>query len=83
VLGPMHSPGVLGLPISDLLPQFQILTLQSGDLLTQIGDFALKLPYQPKQTSRLGGRERADKCVLHDADACNPNIASMERPTSS
>ena len=36
VLGPMHGPGVLSLPISDLLPQFEILTPQVGNFLAQL-----------------------------------------------
>ena len=35
VLGPMHGPSVLSLPIPDLLPQFEILTPQIGDFLAQ------------------------------------------------
>ena len=44
MLGPMHRPRVLSFPISDLLPQFEILTTQFGDFLTQISEFELKLP---------------------------------------
>src|SRR5271166_4723882 len=69
VLGSMNGPSVLSLPISDLLPQFEILTPQVGDFLTQLGNFRLKLPYQFGQISRLSGRNWADKRVFHDADA--------------
>jgi hypothetical protein len=45
VLSPMYGPSVLSLPISDLLPQFEILTLQFGNFLAQLKKFAAKLPY--------------------------------------
>ena len=65
LLGPMHGPSVHGLPISDLLPQFGILTPQFGDFLAQLEDFATKLPHQFGQISRLGGRK-------WDRQACRP-----------
>jgi hypothetical protein len=82
VLGAMHRPSMLSLPISDLLPQFEILAPQAGDFLTQLGNLAPKLPYQLGQISRLGGRMGDDKRVFHDDDACNPNLARMKRSTS-
>jgi hypothetical protein len=81
VLGPMHRPSVLSLPISDLLPQFEILTPQVCDFPTQLANFRPKLPYQLGQISWLGGRKWANKRVFHDADACNPNLTSMKRST--
>ena len=75
----MHSPGVLSLPISDLLPQFEILTSQAADFLTQLSNFAPKLSNQLGKISRLGGRKWADKRVFHDADTCNPSPASTKR----
>ena len=81
VLGPMHGPSVHGLPISDLLPQFGILTPQVGNFLAQLKDFATKLPHQFGQISRLGGQKWVDKRVFHDGDACNPDLPSMKRPT--
>ena len=81
VLGSMHGSSMLCLPISDLLPQLEILTPQVGDFLTQLGDFRPKLPYQLGQISRLGDRNWADERVFHDADACNPNPALMKRST--
>ena len=44
MLGPMDRPRVLSFPVSDLLPQFEILTPQFGDFLTQLSELALKLP---------------------------------------
>jgi hypothetical protein len=53
VFGPMHSPSVLSLPISDLLSQFgvltsqfRVLTPQLYDFLAQLKNFATKLPHQ-------------------------------------
>ncbi len=81
VLGPMNGPSMLSLPISDLLPQFEILAPQVGDFLPQLGDFRPELPYQVGQISRLGDRKWTDKRVFHDTDACNPNPALMKRST--
>jgi hypothetical protein len=80
VLGPMHGPSVLSLPISDLLPQFEILTPQIGNFLAQFKHFATKLPHQLGQISRLGSRKCVDKRVFHDKIACNPGLPSMKRP---
>ena len=57
VLGPMHGPSVLSLPIPDLLPQFEILTPQIGDFLAQFEDFVPKLPHQFGHISRLSRRK--------------------------
>ena len=81
LLGPMHGPSVLSLPIPDLLPQFGVLTPQFGDFLAQLENFATKLPHQFGQISRLGGRKWVDKRAFHDRNACNPNLPSMKRPT--
>ena len=81
VLGPMHGPSVLSLPIPDLLPQFEVLTPQVGDFLAQLSNFATKLPHQFGQISRLGGRKWDDKRVFHDENACNPNLTSMKSLT--
>jgi hypothetical protein len=82
VLGPMHGPSVLSLPISDLLPQLEILSPQMGDFLSQLGNFAPKLPDQLGKISRRRGRMWADERVFHDNDACNPSLASKKRSTS-
>ena len=63
VLGPMHGPSVLSLPIPDLLPQFEILTPQIGNFLAQFEHFATKLPHQFGQISRLGGRKCRQACL--------------------
>jgi hypothetical protein len=82
VLGPMHGSGVLSLPISGLWSQLEIFTPHAGDFLTQLGNFALKLPNQLGQTGRLGRRMWFEKRVFHDEDAANPIPTSMKRSTS-
>ena len=76
----MHGSSVLSFPIPDLSPQFEILTLQIGDFLTQFEHFATTLPHRVSQITRFGGRKRVDKRVLHDGTACNSVLLRMKRP---
>jgi hypothetical protein len=39
LLGPMHSPSMLRLPVPGLLPQFGVLAPQVGDFLAQFAHF--------------------------------------------
>ena len=54
VLGPMHGPSVLSLPIPDLLPQFGVLTPQIGDFLAQFEQLRDKVaaPVRTDQPAR-------------------------------
>src|SRR6516162_6800222 len=82
VLGTMDGPSMLSLPISSLLPQLEILTPQVGDFLSQLSNFAPQLPDQLGKSSRHRSQLWAEKRVLHDANACNPSLASRKRSTS-
>ena len=73
LLGPMHGPSMLSLPVPDLLPQFGVLAPQFGDFLAQFDHFATKLPHQFGQISRLGSRKWVDKRAFHDSNACTQN----------
>ena len=73
LLGPMHGPSMLSLPIPDLLPQFGILAPHAGDFLAQFDHFATKVSHQRGQLNRLGGRKWVDKHAFHDDNACTQN----------
>ena len=73
LLGPMHGPSMLRLPIPGLLPQFGVLTPQFGDFLSQFAHFTTELPHQFGQLSRLGGQEWVNKRAFHENNACTPN----------
>jgi hypothetical protein len=44
LLGTMHSPSMLSLPIPDLLPQFRVLAPQVSDFVAQFNHLTTKLP---------------------------------------
>ena len=46
VLGPMRGASVLSLPISDLLPRFEVLTPRITNFLARLEHFAAKLPHR-------------------------------------
>ena len=70
LLGPMHSPSMLRLPVPGLLPQFGVLAPQVGDSLAQFAHFTTKLPHQFGQLSRLGGQKWVNKRAFHESSAC-------------
>ena len=57
LLGTMHGPSMLGLPVPDLLPQFGVLASEIGDFVAQFNHFATQMPHQFGQFSRRGGRK--------------------------
>ena len=46
MFGPMQGPNVLRFPISDLLPQFEILTPQIGNFLAEVEQLRDKVAAQ-------------------------------------
>jgi hypothetical protein len=79
LLGAVHCPRVHDLPRPDLLPQFGVLTPKAGDFLAQLEHFASKLLNQFPRINRRGSRNRIDKRLGHDKDACNPRRPWNER----
>jgi hypothetical protein len=73
LLGPMHRPSMLRLPVPDLLPQLGVLAPQVGDFLAQFDHLATQLPHQFGPFSRLGGRKWVDQHAFHESDACTQN----------
>ena len=74
-LGPRDGPGMLSLPIADLLSQFGVLTAESDDFLTEVAHFAKELANQFGKFSRLGGRKCFDKRALREVNVCTQDRA--------
>jgi hypothetical protein len=84
-----YSRSAFSFPTSDLLSQFRlltpklrVLTAQIDNFLAQLKNFATKLPHQISYFSWLSGQMRIHKRVLHDQNACNPDLTLMKRPTA-